>query len=162
MKFRMIHKPSGGSTMMQFKRKLTCIALGGLLAFTFYVTSNTFVSQASAQTEAQRNAMAPKGPRIKYVYALDYPQGKKGEFLLWIENMAKRLQEPGELKGIASYDNFFRASPHYIIEFEFDTLVDAGTYFEREEVRKVFDDIVNRGINIKIQILQLRDDFTPK
>ncbi len=150
--------------MMQLKRKLAYIALGGLLAFVLQVSSDIFVSQVNAQTREQRRAMAPveSKPRIKYIYGLNYPQGKKGEFLLWMGSIAKRLQEPGELKGIASYDNYFGASPHYILEFEFDNLVDAGTYFEREEIRKVFDDIVNRGIDIRIQVFQLRDDFTPK
>ena len=150
--------------MTHFKRKLALTVLGGFLVLFLQLSLNSFTDQVNAQTREQRRAMAqvePR-PRIKYVYGLDYPQGKKGEFLLWMGSITKRLQEPGELKGIASYDNYFGASPHYIVEFEFNNLADAGTYFEREEVRKVFDDIVNRGINIKIQILQLRDDFTPK
>src|SRR6266536_3487502 len=70
---------------------------------------------------------------IKYVYEIDYPVGQKRAYLEWVRSIADTLQAPGELKRLASYDNVFSATPQRVVEFSFDSLEDAGRYFERKE-----------------------------
>ena len=71
---------------------------------------------------------------IKYVYSIDYPLGKKREYVDWVRSIADTLQKPDELKQLASYDNVFSASPQRVVEFSFESLADAATYFERPEM----------------------------
>ena len=99
---------------------------------------------------------------VKYIYTVDYPLGHKAQYLEWVKSVVDALQAPEEIKRIASYDNYFGASPHRIIEFEFDNMADATKYFEREEIRKIFEDVVNHGIPKSFYVLNLRGDYTKK
>ena len=75
---------------------------------------------------------------IKYVYSIDYPVGQKRSYLEWVRSIADTLQKPDELRHLASYDNVFSSSPQRVVEFSFDSLAEAATYFERPEIAKVF------------------------
>jgi hypothetical protein len=98
---------------------------------------------------------------IKYVYTIDYPLGQKRAYLEWVRSIADTLQAPDELLRLVAYDNFFSASPHRVIEFEFDTLEDAGKYFSRKEISKIFQaDLPAHGCNIHIMVLKLLGDYT--
>ena len=97
---------------------------------------------------------------IKYVFAIDYPLGKKEEYLKWVKSVAPSLQAPDEVKRVASYDNYFSESPHRLVEFEFDDIVAAAKYFEREEIKKVLEDLVSKGANVRVNALTLRGDYT--
>lgn len=100
--------------------------------------------------------------QVKYVYAIDYPLGKKDDYLKWVRSNAEALQSPPELQSIASYDNYFGASPNRVIEFTFADLEAAAAYFERPAVRKVIDDIVNFGLSPEVTILRLRGDYAQR
>jgi hypothetical protein len=98
---------------------------------------------------------------IKYVYSIDYPLGKKREYVDWVRSIADTLQKPDELKGLASYDNVFAASPQRIVEFSFESLEDAATYFERPEMIRVFEgELPQHGMNIAITVLRRLTDYT--
>jgi hypothetical protein len=98
---------------------------------------------------------------IKYVYEIDYPLGEKRKYLEWVRSIADTLQAPGELKRLASYDNAFSASPHRVIEFTFDSMADAGKYFDRKEMVRIFQgELPAHGENIHIKVLTLRGDYT--
>jgi hypothetical protein len=100
-------------------------------------------------------------PVIKYVYEIDYPLGEKRKYLEWVRSIADTLQAPRELKRLASYDNAFSASPHRVIEFTFSSLEDAGKYFDRKEMVRVFQgELPAHGTNIHIKVLTLRGDYT--
>jgi|SRR6266511_1808485 hypothetical protein len=98
---------------------------------------------------------------IKYVYTIDYPLGQKRAYLEWVRSIADTLQAPDELKRLASYDNYFSASPHRVVEFEFDTLEDAAKYFARKEISRIFQaDLPAHGANIGITVLKRLGDYT--
>jgi hypothetical protein len=100
---------------------------------------------------------------IKYVYAIDYPVGQKRAYLEWVRSIADTLQKPDELKHLASYDNVFSSSPQRVVEFSFDSLVDAGAYFDRPEIAKVFGaELPQHGANIKITVLKRLSDYSAK
>jgi hypothetical protein len=96
---------------------------------------------------------------VKYVYTLDYPMGEKAEYLDWISSIASTLQEPDELLSIASYDNYFNASPQRYIEFVFANTADATKYFENPEISRIIDELVNHGINVDIHLIKGRGDY---
>lgn len=102
-------------------------------------------------------AQVPGG--IRYVYSLDYPLAGKEAYLEWVARVAPTLSAPEELRRIASYDSYFATTPHRIIEFEFDDVSDAAVYFEREEIKAILYDVVNRGVNSAIMVLARRGDY---
>ena len=104
-------------------------------------------------------ALAQESGGIKYVYSLDYPLGQKANYLGWVASVADELQAPAEVLRIASYDNYFSATPHRIIEFEFEGIPSAAAYFERPEIKAVLDELVNRGVNTEMMVLERRGDY---
>jgi hypothetical protein len=99
---------------------------------------------------------------VKHVYTIDYPMGEKANYLQWIREIASALQAPDELLSIASYDNYFNASPHRYIEFVFADATDAIKYFENPEISKIVGETVNHGINIDVHIVKGRGDYNEK
>jgi hypothetical protein len=98
---------------------------------------------------------------IKYVYSIDYPLGKKREYIDWVRSIADILQEPDELIGLASYDNVFSASPQRVVEFSFESLADAATYFERPEMTRIFaGELPQHGTSVGITVLKRLTDYT--
>ena len=107
------------------------------------------------------NSSLAQSGTVKYVYTLDYPMVEKAEYIEWISSIASTLQEPDELLSIASYDNYFNASPHRYIEFVFANRTDATKYFEHTEISKIVNDLVNHGINVNIHLIKGRADYSP-
>ncbi len=99
---------------------------------------------------------------IKYVISVDYPLGRKRAYLEWIETIADYLQVSEHVERIASYDNYFGASPHRRIEFEFETMSDAASYWSDPVIAGILADIVNHGVNSGSKVLTLRSDYTQK
>jgi len=97
--------------------------------------------------------------RIKYSYSLDYGVGNKTAYIEMVKTIAKTLQIPKEVKKIISYDNYFNSSPNRVIEFEFDSMTEAVTYFEMPQIKDVIENSVNMSINHKCLILELRGDY---
>ena len=98
---------------------------------------------------------------IKYVYEVDYPLGQKRSYLEWVRSIADTLQGPDELKRLASYDNVFSATPQRVIEFTFESLEDAGRYFDRKEISRILQgELPARGANIGVKALKLLADYS--
>jgi hypothetical protein len=98
---------------------------------------------------------------IKWVYEIDYPLGEKRAYLEWVRSIADTLQAPDELQRLVSYDNLFAASPQRVVEFYFDSMEDAGKYFDRKELSPIFQgQLPAHGTNIRITALVLRADYT--
>jgi len=98
---------------------------------------------------------------IKYVYMIDYPLGQKRAYQEWVRQVADTLQAPDELKRLAAYDNYFSATPQRIIEFTFETLAEAATYFERKEIGRVLQaELPAHTGSIQIMVLKLLSDYT--
>ena len=116
----------------------------------------TFADLAAAAAYAQRT---PERGQVKYVYTIDYPLAQKAAYLSWVVSVAPTLQSFDEVKRILSYDNYFGATPHRFIEFEFDSMAQAARYFQRPEVSQILDAAINHGVNSKIAVLHLRSDY---
>ena len=120
-------------------------------------------SEVSTHVFAQRSADYSKDENpsrtVKLVYLVDYPLGGKDAYLQWIASIAPSLQAPEEVKRIASYDNFHGASPHRFVEFEFDTLEEANTYIEREEIHAVNIELPNRASRVAQLMFEQRPDY---
>ena len=120
-------------------------------------------SEVSTHVFVQRSADYSKdenpGRTVKLVYLVDYPLGGKDAYLAWIASVAPSLQAPEEVKRIASYDNLHGASPHRFVEFEFDTVEEANTYLEREEVDAVSTELPNRTSRSNQLMFELRSDY---
>jgi len=99
---------------------------------------------------------------IKYVISVDYPLGRKQAYLEWIGSIADYLQVSEHVERIASYDNYFGASPHRRIEFEFETMSDAASYWSDPVIADILADIVNHGVDSGSKVLTLRSDYTQK
>ncbi len=98
---------------------------------------------------------------IKYVYEIDYPPGGKAKYLKWVRSVAAALQAPAELRGVASYDNVYPATPHRVVEFTFDSPQDAARYFDREEIGLILrSELPAHSASIRIKVLALRDDYS--
>jgi len=129
--------------MSSFQAKITSIVYGSLMV---WALSSIAVNNAGAQ--------------IKYVYSLDFPLGQKAAYFEWVASVADVLHAPPEIKRIISYENYFGASPHRFIEFEFDDVEAAARYFNRAEVNQVFEDIVNHSLTGRVTVLKLKGEFT--
>jgi hypothetical protein len=110
-----------------------------------------FASQSSVPVSAVA--------QIKFVITVDYPLRQKATYLSWVKSVVSTLEAPHQIKSVASYDNYFGTWPHRFIEFEFNSMSLAAEYFERAEVREIFEDVVNHGINISVSVLKLRGDY---
>lgn len=141
---------------MKFKEKLMYIVLGGALVFALQILSNLSVNDAVAQG----GQAAMEKSKVKYILSVDYPIGQKAEYIAWVKSVAGDLQAPADLKRIASYDNYFGASPNRFIELEFDNMEAAGRYLEDEKVRAVLDDWPNHGVNANVHVMVKRSDYS--
>ncbi len=101
-------------------------------------------------------------PSIKYVFTLSYPVGGKDRYIAWVASVAEDLRAPAEVRRITAYDSYFSSSPQRVVEFEFDSMADAGKYFARERVRDIFASIHEYGLGGDTTVLRLRSDYAPK
>ena len=120
-------------------------------------------SEVSTHVFAQRSADYSKDENpsrtVKLVTLVDYPLGGKDTYLQWIASVAPALQAPEEVKRIASYDNLHGASPHRFVEFEFESVEEAHTYLEREEVHAVSIELPNRSSRVSQLLFEQRPDY---
>ena len=97
---------------------------------------------------------------VKFVYSIDYPPGKKRDYLDWVRTIADTLQQPQELKRLASYDNVFSASPQRVVEFTFESMEDGARYFERPEMVRIFQgELSQHGTNVGVTVLKRLADY---
>ena len=121
-----------------------------------------YSSDASAHVYVQRSDYSKNedaSRTIKLVYLIDYPLGGKAAYLEWVASVAPALSEPEEVKRISSYDNYSGVSPHRWVEFEFDSVEEAHTYLEREEIEAINLDLPNRAGSANLLLFEQRSDY---
>lgn len=122
-----------------------------------------YSSEVSTHVFAQRSADYSKNENpsrtVKLVFLVDYPLGGKDAYLEWIASVAPSLQAPEEVKRIASYDNLHGASPHRFVEFEFESVEEAHTYLEREEIHAVNIELPNQSSRVSQLLFEQRPDY---
>ena len=117
------------------------------------VSTHVFVHRSDYSKEGESSRA------IKLVYLVDYPLGGKDAYLEWIASIAPSLQAPEEVRRIASYDNLHGATPHRFVEFDFESLEEANTYLEREEIHAVTIELPNRATRVAQLMFELRSDY---
>ena len=96
---------------------------------------------------------------VKLVWLINYPLGGKDAYNAWVASVAPTLKARQELKRIASYDNYYGASPHRFVEFESESIEEANAYQETEEVRAVNTELPNRASRVSQLMFELRSDY---
>ena len=91
-----------------------------------------------AQREIIDTVTSEASNPVKVVSFVDYTEGGKDAYIEWIASVAETLQAPEELLRIRSYDNLDpEMSPHRLAEWEFNSFLDAETYFNRPEITEI-------------------------
>lgn len=98
---------------------------------------------------------------VKLVLLVDYPEGGKDAYIAWVQSIVETLQAPDEVNRIRSYDNQDQTmSPHRLVEYEFDSFLDAATYLNRPEIAKILADIPNYTNVAALHTFILRSDYS--
>ena len=119
-------------------------------------------SDASTHVYVQRSDYSKNedaSRAVKLVYLVDYPLGGKAAYLEWVASVAPSLQAPDEVKRISSYDNYYGVSPHRWVEFEFNSIEEAHTYLEREEIEAANLELPNRAGSADLLVFEQRSDY---
>ena len=93
---------------------------------------------------------------VKLVWLVNYPVGRKADYLAWIAAVAPTLLAPEEVNRVASYDNARGENPHRLVEFEFDSYVDAATYLSRPDVAAVFEALPDHSSEVSTHVFAQR------
>ena len=142
---------------MSKRNSKVAVALAGLFAFSLLGPA-LFPDASQVYGQEVRKGR----PSVKYVFTVDYPVDGKEKYIAWVTSIAEALKAPPEVRSLTSYDNYYGASPHRVIEFEFDNLEDAGKYFANEKISAILADWTRYGLNGRVHVLVLRSDYTPK
>ncbi len=138
---------------MKLTAKTTYLLAGALLVLLCQWGAKLMVPTATADHHTHQSN------GIKLVAMVDYPLGKKSEYLAWVKSVGDAIRAPEELKRIAAYDNYLGENPHRMVEFEFATMQDATRYLEREEIKTIFDELPNHTSRTDLHIFALRGDY---
>jgi len=83
---------------------------------------------------------------VRLVLFIDYPEDGKDAYIEGVASVAETLQAPEELVRIRSYDNQDpEMSPHRLVEFDFNSFLDAATYLNRPEIAAIFAEFPNHA-----------------
>ena len=98
---------------------------------------------------------------VKLVWLIDYPEGGKDTYIAWVVSIAATLQSPEEVVQISSYDNVEAdMRPNRLVEFEFDSFLDAATYLNRPEIAAVLEDLPNHSSDATVHTFIQRSDYS--
>ena len=97
---------------------------------------------------------------VKLVWLIDYPEGGKDAYIEWVASIAATLQAPDEITRIRSYDNQDQTlSPNRLVEFEFNSFLDAAAYLNRPEIAEIFGDLPNHTSDVTMHTFIQRSDY---
>ena len=98
---------------------------------------------------------------VKLVWLIDYPEGGKSAYIEWVASIAATLQTAEEIVRIRSYDNSDpEMSPNRLVEFEFNSFLDAATYLNRPEIAAVLAELPNRSSDTTVHTFIQRSDYS--
>ena len=98
---------------------------------------------------------------VKLITLVDYPEGGKDAYIAWIASVAPTLQAPEEVVRIRSYDNEDpEMSPNRLVEWEFNSFLDAATYLNRPEITAIFEELPNHSSDVTVYTFIQRSDYS--
>ncbi len=97
---------------------------------------------------------------VQLAWFIDYPEGGKDAYIAWVASNAATLQAPEEIVRIRSYDNVEpEMSPNRLVEFEFNSFLDAATYLNRPEIAAILEDLPNHSGAATVHTFIQRSDY---
>ncbi len=138
--------------------------LGSMFLIVFLVALVALIGCQSVQdvvmdTVQPEDSMIEEIP-VKLVWLIDYPEGGKDAYLAWVASIASTLQAPEEISRIRSYDNQDQTtSPNRLVEFEFDSFLDAAAYLNRPEIAEILGDLPNHTSDVTVHTFIQRSDY---
>ena len=97
---------------------------------------------------------------VKLALLVDYPEGGKDAYIEWVQSVVETLQAPDEVNRIRSYDNQDQTtSPNRLVEFEFDSFLDAAAYLNRPEIAEILGDLPNHTSDVTVHTFIQRSDY---
>ncbi len=97
---------------------------------------------------------------IKGVIFVEYPLGGKAAYLEWVASISSALVGPPQLKAVASYDDYYGATPHRFVELEFASQEDADAYALLEGIMAVEEELNMQAGSWFQRRFELRSDYT--
>lgn len=98
---------------------------------------------------------------VKIVLLVNYPEGGKDAYIAWVASVAPTLQAPEEIVRIRSYDNTDPTmKPERLVEFEFNSFLDAATYLNRPDIAAILEDIPNHSSEVSVHTFIQRSDYS--
>ncbi|MCY4401022.1 MAG: hypothetical protein OXD54_00425 [Candidatus Poribacteria bacterium] len=123
------------------------------------LTGCTTVHDVIFDSVQPEDSMMEDAP-VKLVLLIDYPEGGKDAYIEWVVSVVDTLQAPEEVNRIRSYDNQDQTmSPHRLVEYEFDSFLDAATYLNRPEIAEIMGDSPNYTSNVTVNTFIQRSDY---
>ena len=98
---------------------------------------------------------------VKIVLLVNYPEDGKDAYIAWVASVAPTLQAPEEIVRIRSYDNTDSTmKPDRLVEFEFNSFLDAATYLNRPDIAAILEDIPNHSSEVSVHTFIQRSDYS--
>ena len=97
---------------------------------------------------------------VRLVWLIDYPEGGKDAYMAWVASITPTLRAPEEVVRIRSYDNVDpEMSPKRLVEFDFNSFLDAATYLNLPEIAAVLEDLPNHSSDTTVHTFIQRSDY---
>ena len=137
---------------------LSLILLIALIALAGCDRAQRMVTDSVPEDETMTDI--PEGTPVKIVLLVDYPEGAKDAYIAWVASVVPILQAPEEIVRIRSYDNTEPdMSPNRLVEYDFNSFLDAATYLNRPEIAAILEDIPNHSSDVTVHTFIQRSDY---
>lgn len=98
---------------------------------------------------------------VRLLWLIDYPEGGKDAYIEWVASIVPTLQAPEEVVRIRSYDNSDpEMRPHRLVEFDFNSFLDAATYLNRPEIAAILAELPDRASSAIVHTFIQRSDYS--
>jgi hypothetical protein len=99
---------------------------------------------------------------IKYVELFNFLPGDRERYLAWAEEIDTALVHQPELRRISVYENALFTTPQRVVELEFDDMAAMERYFERPEVKRIYQEWGGRCAGQTSLVLRAVSVFEPE
>ena len=142
--------------MNKYISKAIILCFVALIAFTGCERVQDMVMDSMPPEDSMVEAVP-----VKLVWLIDYPADGKDAYIAWVASNAATLQAPEEISRIRSYDNQDQTmSPNRLVEFEFDSFLDAAAYLNRTEIAEIMGDLPNHTTKSTVYTFIQRSDYS--
>ena len=124
-------------------------------------TQKMIIDEVPSDTSMESTMTDMEANPVRLISLIDYPEGGKDVYIEWVASVVETLQAPEEIVRIRSYDNQDpEMSPHRLVEFDFNSFLDAATYLNRPEIAAIFAGLPNHANQVTTYTFILDVDYT--